>query len=359
MALHVTGPSQGLSNNEGLPVTRSWTFTCWFYLDTLRAVTQPLISMESDTEYARLAVVDDSGTWRLSYAWSGGTQILGAQVVPGFWQQAAIVVNGPDALLYHGVPGDVMISYLNVDDFVLPTGSLTMYFGRSPLLGSDGWSNARIVAVKMWDAALSVSSELDYEFRSFMPVRTDNLDRWYPLLSADDPVDYSGNGHILIGSGSTTAEGPPLLWHTLPIDPVIPWDSGTPLWAAVYFLIDGNLEIIMPESDLDLPLPDDRAYKLFLEQPDQTKVYWDPIALDFNNLAGAVYVDRFDDLVNDPTLADVWPSLSFDQIVALRARIKQLLGPSLWWRFDYQATDFGILANPPPYDGQPTIPMIP
>jgi hypothetical protein len=348
-----------LSSSDRLPVTRSWTFTCWFYLDVRRSVTQSLVSMESDTEYARLAIVNDSGTWRLSYAWSGGTQILGAEVISGFWQQAAVVVNGPDALLYHGVPGDVMIPYLNTDDFVLPTGALTMYLGRSPLLGSDGWSDCRIAAVKMWDAALSVPSELDYEFRSYLPVRTDNLDRWHPLLSVDDPVDYSGNGHALTGSGSTTAEGPPLQWHSLPTDPVIEWDPSTPLWVSIYYIADGSLWMIIPESELTLPLSEDKAYKLFLEWPDLTKVYWDPFALDYNNLAGAVYVDRFDDLINDATLADVWSSLSFDQIVALRARIKQLLGPSFWWRFDYQIGDIAEWSNPPGYYGTPTIPMLP
>lgn len=359
MALRITGPDQGLSTNTGLPVTRSWTLTFWFYLDTLRSVDQPLISMESDTEYARLAVVNDSGTWRLSYAWSGGTQILGAEVIPGFWQQAAIVVNGPDALLYHGVPGDAMVSYLNTDDFVLPTGALSMFFGRSPLLGSDGWSDARIAAVKMWDAALSVPTELDYEFRSYLPVRTANLDRWYPLLSATDLVDYSGNGHVLTGSGSTTAEGPPLPWHSLPADPVIEWDPATPLWAAIYTIVDGNLWGISLLSELTLPVPDDKAYKTFLEHPDLTKVYWDPVALDFNNISGLVYVERFDALIGESGLASIWASLDFDQIVTLRARIRQLLGPSLWWHFPYQPVDVNELTNPPPYLGQPAIPMVP
>lgn len=359
MSLRVSGPGQGLSNSEGLPVTRSWTLTCWFYLDVRRNVTQPLVSMESATEFARLAIVNDSGTWRLSYAWSGGTQILGAEVIPGFWQQAAVVVNGPDALLYHGVPGDVMVSYLNTDDFVLPTGALTMFFGRSSLLGSDGWSDGRIAAVKMWDAALSVPTELDYEFRSYLPVRTANLDRWYPLLSADDPVDYSGNGHVLTGSGSTTAEGPPLPWHSLPADPVIPWDPSTPLWAAVYSTFDGSLLSIGLLSSFPEVPPTGDAYRTLLKQPDLTKVYWDPVALDFNNLPGLVYIERFDALIGEPGLSSIWASLSSDQIATLRARIRQLLGPSLWWRFSYQPVDVNELSNPPPYLGQPAIPMVP
>lgn len=357
MALRITGPDQGVSTTEGLPVTRSWTITCWFHLDTIRATTQPILSMESAAEYAGLWVVYDAGFWRLAYVWSGddSPRTSGGAVDADTWYRVALVINGTNATLYQGTAEEPLTVYTNTAEFELPTGAMTLYLGSSAALGSDGWPDGRIAAVKMWDEALSIPSEVDFELRCYLPIRTDNIDRWYPLVDSDDLMDYSGHGYALTGSGMSTGGGPPIQWHSVPADPVIPWDSGTPLWAAVYTVDDGNLWSIGLVSDLTLPLADQFGYKTFLTQPDLTQTYWDPDILDFNNLPGPVYVDRFDDLLVEDALADIWAALDDTQIQRLRARQRLLLGPSLWWRYDYQGTNIGGISGYPIYTGEPTI----
>jgi hypothetical protein len=363
MALRITGTGQGFTSTAGLPVTRLWTITFWFYLDSIRSTTQSLISMESATQYAALRVTPAdlfSTTWRLSYNWSGllSPSTAGGVLAADTWYRAAIVVNGTNATLYQAAAGSALSTYTNglLSSFVLPAGTLSLYIGSSPLLGSGGWPNGRIAGVKVWDAALSSPTEVDYELHSYLPVRTANINRWYPFINAD-PVDYSGNGRTLTGgTGTTVAQGPPIRWSSLPPDPTIAWDPATPLWYAVYSLDGGDLWGVYPAADIVLPLPDDKGYRTLLEIPDPTKVIWDPTALDFVNIAGLVYLDRFNDLLADATLAGVWSSLSAAQILALRTRIKQLLGPSLWWRYNYQDVDIPEISGWPTYTGTPTIP---
>lgn len=83
--------------------------------------------------------------------------------------------------------------------------------------GSSGDRNAdaRIAAVKMWSAVLTVA-EIENERWSYMPKKTASLYAVLPFEKYVDPeVDLSGTAHDFarVGGGTlSTSDGPPIVW---------------------------------------------------------------------------------------------------------------------------------------------------
>ena len=70
-----------------------------------------------------------------------------------------------------------------------------------------------LAACKVYGAVLT-AAEIEQEMRCYLPMRTANLNSWFPLLSASDQlVDYSGVSGNLVLTGVVAAEdGPPIPW---------------------------------------------------------------------------------------------------------------------------------------------------
>jgi hypothetical protein len=86
--------------------------------------------------------------------------------------------------------------------------------GRTPAEANE-WFNGRLTYVRVWSRELS-QAEIEAEWASATPVSTTGLFADWPLESAADLTDHSGNGHTLVADATegptsvTTAPGPPL-----------------------------------------------------------------------------------------------------------------------------------------------------
>jgi hypothetical protein len=90
--------------------------------------------------------------------------------------------------------------------------------GNNQFDTANGWMDGRVAAVKEWSAVLSLA-EIEAERWTMTPRRLANLAAWFPLLQggavAEAQNDRSGNGrHWTAGTGSTTEDGPPIMWST-------------------------------------------------------------------------------------------------------------------------------------------------
>jgi hypothetical protein len=54
------------------------------------------------------------------------------------------------------------------------------------------------------------ASEIQQELRAYVPVRTLNLNSWYPLLTQTDVAHYGPAWTV--GGALTTEDGPPIPW---------------------------------------------------------------------------------------------------------------------------------------------------
>src|SRR4029453_3840258 len=85
-----------------------------------------------------------------------------------------------------------------------------MYFG-SDVAGE--WLNGCAAALKVYNVVLT-ADELKKEMRCYTPVRTDNLNGWYPMLLHTDLGQY---GPAWTAGGTLATEnGPPIAWSLRP-----------------------------------------------------------------------------------------------------------------------------------------------
>jgi hypothetical protein len=88
------------------------------------------------------------------------------------------------------------------------TGFMAVSFDVVPFVGT-------MSGVKVWGAALT-DAEMDRESRSIAPVRSANLNGWWPMVHstlADCIKDYSGNARDWTATGTPTiGQGQPVPW---------------------------------------------------------------------------------------------------------------------------------------------------
>lgn len=83
-------------------------------------------------------------------------------------------------------------------------------------LGNSVWTDegfyGDISTVKLYAAELT-EAELWLESENRVPIRTVNLNGWYPILAGERTRDYSGNGYNLTETGTPTDDiDPPITW---------------------------------------------------------------------------------------------------------------------------------------------------
>jgi Concanavalin A-like lectin/glucanases superfamily len=173
----------------------------WFYISVDRNDYSNFI--QSGTN-CYLGTTGDGTT--LSW-YDGAGEDLGSGLTVGAWNHLAMV----EASDSNGTTVEI---YLNGALNITGTRS-NAAAGTNMYLGTDdggAWLNGRLTAVKMWSAALT-AAEILAESRMYVPTRQANLWAFWPLRTAAETQDFSGNGRALtVGGTLTTEDGPPIPW---------------------------------------------------------------------------------------------------------------------------------------------------
>jgi hypothetical protein len=215
MSVRFAGAGTDLySTTTNLPVA-PFTVTFWTYLVTDRNTFSSWLAYNAGTNKLWLQTQAD-GTTPGVYDTNGALRITGASMTVGTWYRVGLVVNGTSTVLYQSDANTASTTAFTTATFTNPSGITQMFIGASasaiePL---DG----RMAAVKFWSVALT-KAEIDAELTQFNPIRTANLQRFYPFHVAE-LTDYSGNGNALT-AGSVAA--------TIEVDPPLSADNSVTL----------------------------------------------------------------------------------------------------------------------------------
>ena len=313
--------SQIMVNSTSPPASALYTVIAWMKFTS--ASISYIISLDSATAGQYCLFGKIIGNLYIDWAGSGSTQTAGPAATTGTWYRYAAVINGTAATLYTGTATSQLSVATQSANYVQPTGTLSWKLGGSTANSNN--AAGELANVKIYNAALT-QQEIEEEMWQYLPKRTANISRWYPLV-VNELNDWSGMGRTLTGgTGVTTTTGPPISWGGNSPLVYVPWDPTTQEYYAVYYLSDGSLFSVGPE--LASPLDPAFGYKEYIgTQPDMTEVVWDPNALDFVNLASIITVDRVQDLVNDATIAAVWADLTAPNSALLQSRLATFMGP--------------------------------
>jgi hypothetical protein len=316
VAVRFSASGQTYSATTGLP-SSAFTFTGWAYLTTDRNAASGIFSLAS-TWNSNLVTDSDGTTLRLTDTFSGSVGSFALST--GTWYKLAITQSSTTGVFYHASAANALTS----DSGSLQSISSPSTWRIGCSNSTSNWWNGRLAAVKVWTVALT-ASEIAQELNCYIPLRTTNLARWHPFLSAET-TDYSGQGRTLSGgSGTATEDGPPIQWSPFPHQLLIPWDPTSTVWYAVYDTTTG--ELLSTGSVDPTPLAAGQALKEYINgQPDLSRYVWDTTARDFVLKPDLGLIDRVADLLADGTLTSAWAALSGTQSQAMQDRVGQMLG---------------------------------
>lgn len=166
--------------------------------------------MQTGVDGTTMATVFDAST----------QQGMGSLTV-GVWYYVCLATSGTTGTLYHKKAGDPALTVVAVTSVTASVNAATLRLGESPW-GAE-WFNGSENAAKVWNRQLT-RADAEQDSTQYAPQTTQNLIAYYPL-TRPDPLDYSGNGRSLAGSGATYEDGPPI-----PLQRIVvrPWLLTTP-----------------------------------------------------------------------------------------------------------------------------------
>jgi hypothetical protein len=194
------------STTTNLPLA-PFTVTFWTMIVTDRNTFSSWLAYNTGTNKLWLQSLAD-GTTPAVFDTTGVQRIAGSSMTVGAWYRIGLVVNGTSTVLYQSDANTPSTTAFTTATFTDPSGVTVLSLGASastiePL-------NGRMAAVKFWTAALT-KAEIDAELTQVNPIRTVNLQRFYPLHNAE-LTDYSGNRNDLTAGSvaATTEPDPPI-----------------------------------------------------------------------------------------------------------------------------------------------------
>lgn len=175
-------------------------------------------------DYSTIARISSGGSTRLTFATkldglggpsaytpSGGSVegTLGWSAVD-VWRKVAVTCDADDAIVYCRDPGGSTTVVTSGAIAGQGTGDLLALFGRGAGDTSE-WFSGDLAHVRLWFGVRLTQAQAEAEWDSASPIVASP---WavYPLLTAGDLTDHSGNGrHLTAGStGLTTVDDPPI-----------------------------------------------------------------------------------------------------------------------------------------------------
>lgn len=212
MAIRFDAASDRISLAGTLPdPSAGFTLLGWTYVEvnTGTNATYARVHAASGASTTATIATDGGAPAGPGYFTAGGSITSSTQAPVGQWRHVAVTCLGTNGSLYVAtVGGATDVDTGTVSGVASPTG-LTLG-GRSSTV-PDEFLNGRLAYWRMWSTQLT-QVQIEAERVSTVPVVTTDLWADWPLGTADDLTDHSGNGrHFSAGTTAvTTADGPPL-----------------------------------------------------------------------------------------------------------------------------------------------------
>lgn len=212
MAIRFDNDLEYYQRTTGLPAFTAVTICGWVKLSIDKNnYASPFSLDDGDTsDYLTLYTDPDGTSLNVQGQHSGGfTDAALRSLTVGGWYFLAIKCDGSTVTGYAIAAGETAVTKASVTTSI-PFGTTNrLWFGSN--VWAEGW-NGLIAAVKVYDAVLT-DNEVMAEMNQYLPVRTANLNSFYPFLTKEDAGDYSGNGRTLTLTGTVANEdGPPIAW---------------------------------------------------------------------------------------------------------------------------------------------------
>ena len=202
MAVRFDALDETFIRSTNLPTNTAFTMMGWFMISVDRNDYSTFLSYGTSvgTNKKTLQTGADGVTLTL---WDGLAEDAGTTLSVGTWYHITLTHDGTTPRGY--LNGVLDVSGTNIVD---PLTSIEV--GRSE---NSEWLNGRAAAIKIYSAVLT-TDEMLQEMRQYLPVRTANINSWFPLFNTTPIADYSGNAFDFgFGGGSITVEdGPPIPW---------------------------------------------------------------------------------------------------------------------------------------------------
>jgi hypothetical protein len=193
---------------SNLPSSTSFTMMGWFrYLSDTNSYSSFFRLGHATTSNGYNLLRCCGNGWRALFLWNGASigQVASSLTI-GTWYHFAVTVEGSG-------PGQVK-SYVNGALALTSDGNPNVTADRLSI-GNDAhleWLDGNAAAVKIYDVPLT-QAQIAQEIPHLRPVRTADLNSWYPLQSTDNATgDFSGNNRALTMTGALTTDsaGPPI-----------------------------------------------------------------------------------------------------------------------------------------------------
>lgn len=210
MAVRFDAASDRISYSGALPdPVDGFTATFWAYLSVDRDDFSTFLRLwaGAGSSTTITAQTIDNGITP-GYFTAGGSVLSSTSLSVGSWHRIAVTCGGTTANVYsaEGSEGITSAASGTVAGTANPTG-ITVG-GRSPSDASE-WFNGRIAHLKIWSRVLT-QAQVEAEWRIPTPVVVTDLQAYWPLASAGDLTDHSGNGrHLVAGTTAVATEDDP------------------------------------------------------------------------------------------------------------------------------------------------------
>lgn len=205
MSVRFDASGDSLTRTVNLPTITAFSVMGWFQIVTDRNdFTQFIVFGDATGPDIYQIGTDSDGTTLNAY---NGVDNLGSALTVGTWYHLALVCSGVGA-------GNLK-AYLNGVLDITAAGASGPGAGKL-WVGNSVFSeflNGSAAAVKIYSASLT-AAEVAQEMRQILPVRTANLNGWYPMHGTTAlKADFSGNLNDWTDvSTSFSAESPPIPW---------------------------------------------------------------------------------------------------------------------------------------------------
>lgn len=229
MAVRFDARNDYLRRTTNLPAVNTFTMMGWFRILVDQddySIFMTIGEANTDNDY-EVNTNNDGVTLSL---WCNPNYFVGSTALTiGQWYHLALAVSGSGA--------DQAKLYLDGSLYLDETGSSAMATNSNFMVGQGGvdevaFLNGTAAFVKIYSAVLT-QAEIQQEMYSGRPVRTANLNGFYPMWagSGERAKDYSGNGNDFTEGGTLTDEaGPPIPWASqLELAPWYVAAGGTPI----------------------------------------------------------------------------------------------------------------------------------
>jgi hypothetical protein len=276
--------SDVLRRTANLPPVGGFTMMGWFRILADTTSYSTFLAMggnNGSTNTYRLLRCCGNGWQELDVMTGASSGVAGKLSTPsGAWYHIALTVSGSGTGHVKAYLNGVLKSTVDGNP-----ATLAQEFS----IGNDSrniWFNGSAADVKLYDAPLT-ASEIVQEMGRFEPVRTANLNAFYPLQSAaQSTLDFSGNNRSLALGGTLDNDpnGPPIL-------------ASVPLAATE----DTPLTGVLQASDLD---GDPLTYSIVTQPAKGTVTIDDPAtgAFTYTPALDVSGIDQFAYKVNDGSL---------------------------------------------------------